>query len=105
MACLNAWHWPGNVRELENLVERMVNLCEGLLIDVGDLPEDIRRIAPEPVPTPSSRLEDNERIHIIQIIEANGGNLRQAAQMLGLSRTTLYNKINKWQIDLALLRP
>ncbi|WP_419245737.1 sigma-54-dependent Fis family transcriptional regulator [Serratia sp. NFX21] len=105
MACLNAWHWPGNVRELENLVERMVNLCEGLLIDVDDLPEDIRRIAPEPAQLPSSRLEDHERIHIIQVIETNGGNLRQAAQMLGLSRTTLYNKINKWQIDLTLLRP
>jgi DNA-binding NtrC family response regulator len=50
-------------------------------------------------------VEDHKRIHIIQVIEANGGNLRQAAQMLGLSRTTLYNKINKWQIDLTLLRP
>ncbi|WP_410001189.1 helix-turn-helix domain-containing protein [Serratia quinivorans] len=50
-------------------------------------------------------VEDHNRIHIIQVIEANGGNLRQAAQMLGLSRTTLYNKINKWQIDLTLFRP
>jgi propionate catabolism operon transcriptional regulator len=104
MAYLNAWHWPGNVRELENLVERMVNLCEGLLIDVADLPEDITRISPEPDASPSSRLEDNERAHIIQVIESSGGNLRQAARLLGLSRTTLYNKINKWRIDLSLLR-
>ncbi|VEA65853.1 (S)-limonene 6-monooxygenase [Serratia plymuthica] len=105
MACLSAWHWPGNVRELENLVERMVNLCEGLQIDVGDLPEEITRERTDPEAAPSARLEDNERTHIMQVIESSGGNLRQAARMLGLSRTTLYNKINKWQIDLTLLRP
>ena len=105
MVCLNAWHWPGNVRELENLVERMVNLCEGVLIDVDDLPREIAQAFPEQEAVPSSRLEDNERAHIIQIIESSNGNLRQAARLLGLSRTTLYNKINRWQIDLTLLRP
>lgn len=105
MVCLNTWHWPGNVRELENLVERMVNLCEGLLIDVDDLPREIAQAFPEQQAVPSSRLEDNERAHIIQIIESSNGNLRQAARLLGLSRTTLYNKINRWQIDLTLLRP
>ncbi|MNE51491.1 Transcriptional regulatory protein ZraR [compost metagenome] len=105
MVCLNAWHWPGNVRELENLVERMVNLCEGLLIDVDDLPREIAQAFPEQEAVPSSRLEDNERAHIIQIIESSNGNLRQAARLLGVSRTTLYNKINRWQIDLTLLRP
>ncbi|MBI3310114.1 MAG: AAA family ATPase, partial [Serratia liquefaciens] len=77
---------------------------EGLLIDVDDLPNEIARTSPGQSTEPSSRLEDNERAHIIQVIGASDGNLRQAARLLGLSRTTLYNKINKWQIDLTQFR-
>ncbi|CAI2512981.1 sigma-54-dependent Fis family transcriptional regulator [Serratia ficaria] len=104
MARLQAWRWPGNVRELENLVERMVNLCEGLLIDVEDLPAEMIAATPPLPAAPALRLEDSERAHILQAIEAHAGNLRRAADQLGLSRTTLYNKINRWRIDVRQFR-
>lgn len=92
------------MRELENLVERMVNLCEGLLIDVEDLPAEMIAATPPLPAAPALRLEDSERAHILQAIEAHAGNLRRAANQLGLSRTTLYNKINRWRIDVRHFR-
>lgn len=96
------WHWPGNVRELENLVERMVNLCEGLEIGRQDLPDEMAQRHQPPVQLPS--LQENERQHVLQVVAEQHGNLRQSAQLLGISRTALYNKLNQWQVDLASLR-
>ncbi len=104
MACLQAWHWPGNVRELENLVERMVNLSEGLMINLDDLPEEMAQRTPKLSIISGSSLQDNERRHILQIVAEQRGNLRQSARLLGISRTALYNKLNQWHIDLTELR-
>ena len=106
MRCLEAWPWPGNVRELENLVERIVNLCDGLMIDLQDFPEEMAQLSFQPpayAEAPSSLLE-KERQHILQVIGEQKGNLRQSAQLLGISRTALYNKLNYWQVDIESLR-
>ena len=105
MAYLQAWHWPGNVRELENLVERMVNLCEGLEIAVQDLPETLQQQPDTPaVSGAPSSLQDQARHHVLQVVDQQKGNLRQSAQLLGISRTALYNKLNAWNIDYRKLR-
>ncbi|WP_428943420.1 sigma-54-dependent Fis family transcriptional regulator [Pantoea sp. FN060301] len=106
MRCLEAWHWPGNVRELENLVERIVNLCDGLIIDLQDFPEEMTQVIDQPpsYAEASSSLLEQERQHILQVISAQRGNLRQSAQLLGISRTALYNKLNQWQVDIASIR-
>lgn len=106
MRCLEAWPWPGNVRELENLVERIVNLCDGLMIDLQDFPEEMAQLSfqsPAYAEAPSSLLE-KERQYILQVIGEQKGNLRQSAQLLGISRTALYNKLNYWQVDIESLR-
>ncbi|NWA59527.1 sigma 54-interacting transcriptional regulator [Pantoea sp. B9002] len=103
MSCLQAWPWPGNVRELENLVERMVNLCEGLEIDRHDLPEEMGQRS-APVASELTSLQENERQHVMQVVREQKGNLRQSAQLLGISRTALYNKLHQWQVDVAGLR-
>ncbi len=104
-ACLEAWHWPGNVRELENLVERLINLCEGMTITLADLPPEMApKRPPVSAPDASARLEDAERQHIIAVIREHAGNLRQSAATLGISRTALYNKLKLWAIDPAQLR-
>ncbi|WP_017346741.1 sigma-54-dependent Fis family transcriptional regulator [Pantoea sp. A4] len=105
MQCLQAWHWPGNVRELENLIERMVNLCQETEITLQDLPEEMteHRHVSSSEHTLSS-LQDSERQHILTVIAQMQGNLRQSAQVLGISRTALYNKLNLWGIDMAALR-
>ena len=97
--------WPGNVRELENIVERVINTHDGLQIDVTDLPEEITRSATRlpvrhgsPVLTNTARLDETERAHIITTLSSLKGNLRQAAQQMGLSRAGLYNKLKKYSI-------
>lgn len=104
MNALQAWHWPGNVRELENLVERIVNLCQSSIIDLADLPPAMVTRAAENRPAASSLLQDNERACILQTLRAQGGNLRQSAKLLGISRTALYNKLNQWNISIDTLR-
>ncbi|SMQ29489.1 Sigma-54 interaction domain-containing protein, partial [Pantoea agglomerans] len=72
MNALQAWHWPGNVRELENLVERIVNLCQSSIIDLADLPPAMVTRAAENRPAASSLLQDNERACILQTLRAQG---------------------------------
>lgn len=77
----------------------------GLLIDAGDLPDEVTQYSQRlPVSSRSSaaqsvRLDDNERAHIITTLSALDGNLRQAARQMGLSRAGLYNKLKKYQIS------
>lgn len=105
MAYLQSWNWPGNVRELENVIERVINLSEGLEITQSDLPESLQKVSINEVAgdMPSS-LHNLERMHILQIISEQQGNLRQSAQLLGISRTALYNKLNSWKIDYRTFR-
>ncbi|WP_442796989.1 sigma-54-dependent Fis family transcriptional regulator [Pantoea vagans] len=105
MNTLEAWHWPGNVRELENLVERIVNLCQSNIIDLADLPPAmVTRRDAENHTSASSLLQDNERACILQTLRDQGGNMRQSAKLLGISRTALYNKLNQWNIAIDTLR-
>ena len=105
MTDLQSREWPGNVRELENVVERLVNLCEGLEITCADLPDSLQEMTAAYVSGEAlSSLQNLERAHIIQVLEEQRGNLRQSAQQLGISRTALYNKLNAWQVDYRALR-
>ncbi|QGU85857.1 sigma-54-dependent Fis family transcriptional regulator [Erwinia sorbitola] len=105
MEALSRYHWPGNVRELENIVERVININDGLFIDVQDLPDEVTNSIPpadaacRDAPHQAVRLDVNERAHIISTLDALNGNLRQAAQLMGLSRAGLYNKLRKYQIS------
>ena len=82
--------WPGNVRELRNAVLRAVGIARGPLIQV----EDLRRPGPF-IPNVSSddRLETWEKEHIAAILARHGGKVPEAAQALGIARSTLYKKI------------
>lgn len=104
MHFLQAWRWPGNVRELENLVERMVNLCEGLEIGRDDLPEEMTRGDVAVTPQALTSLQEHERQHVLRVVKEQKGNLRQSAQQLGISRTALYNKLKVWQVDVTSFR-
>ena len=95
---LNSWHWPGNVRELEHAVEKAVIMCESGMITTDDIMfrrngDSVLSAAPE-----CYNLEKNEMRIINQAIERCSGNLSQASRILGITRKTLYNKINKYGI-------
>lgn len=94
LAILQRYHWPGNVRELRNVIERAMILARGEEIRPEHLPKEIR--------TPTSpeeglvSLAEVEAAHIRRVLEACQGNLKQAAQILGIARSTLYEKLARY---------
>jgi two-component system response regulator AtoC len=99
---LMAYAWPGNVRELRNCLERAVALARFEDVVMEDLPAQVREYSASHVlvaandPSELASLEEVERRYVERVMQAVGGNKRQAAQILGLDRTTLYRKLERW---------
>lgn len=92
---LSKYRWPGNIRELQHAIERAVILCAGSRIRVSDF-----LITPGERAVPATgTMDDVERRAIAEAIRKYGGNLSQAAKALGLGRTTLYRKIEKYGLS------
>jgi DNA-binding NtrC family response regulator len=92
-----AYSWPGNVRELENVIGNAAMMTQGSTIDVDDLPELLKV-------TPSNgnaadedmlSLEELQNRHLARVLERVGGNKARAAEILGISRTTIYEMLSK----------
>ncbi len=98
------YDYPGNVRELENAIQRAVTVADGKEISRADLPpafftpsllesgkgaEDVRD---------SLSLEEIEKDHIIRVLRRQRGNVTNTARQLGISRTTLWRKMHKYQL-------
>jgi len=106
MVALWSYDWPGNVRELENMVERLVILCEGSIIDTAMLPENLVASARPAAPPIKVKLSDGgmnlnnlvrelEGRLINDALKQTGGNKQAAARMLGLKRTTFSAKLRR----------
>ena len=97
---LYRYPWPGNVRELENAIERAVNVCGGQELMPCDFPSAM--LEHEAVSGPGRKngwLWAQETETIRKAIRETNGNLRQAAILLGISRSTLYLKIKKSKLS------
>jgi transcriptional regulator with PAS, ATPase and Fis domain len=90
--------WPGNVRELENVLGNACMLAESDVIDVGDLPASIRESRHEGPPSLVS-MEEMQRRHAANVLEQVEGNKARAAEILGISRGTLYSILGKAKAD------
>ncbi|HWP49830.1 MAG TPA: sigma-54 dependent transcriptional regulator [Candidatus Limnocylindrales bacterium] len=105
LEALKAYSWPGNVRELENVIERMVLLSEGPVLEIKDLPAPLREV-PKPPPLSTSGIlnykeakERFEREFIIHALQRNKGNVTNAALETGIYRQNFYDKLNKYGIN------
>lgn len=101
---LMRYEWPGNVRELAHSIERAVILARGEHLTPEELPPNLRAIsgAPEDLPPQASplpvglTLKEVEREVIRKTLEHTGGNRTKAAEVLGISRATLHNKLKEY---------
>ena len=102
---LLAYAWPGNVRELQNCIERAVALAQYEEIVVEDLPDKVRNYKRSQLvlascdPQELVTLEQLERSYITRVLESFEGNKTAAAKVLGLDRTTLYRKLERYGLD------
>lgn len=107
MECLTAYDWPGNVRELRNVIERGTILAENGQIDRASLPREIvekagRREACNgqlPGLSPDMSLDEVEREHIARTLLHHDGNRERTAKALGISRKTLYRKLQGYGLE------
>jgi transcriptional regulator with GAF, ATPase, and Fis domain len=91
-------HWPGNVRELENTIEHAAVLAKGVRIEPAHLPSALHAFAASPQPARSPTITEHEIKLLQETMEACGWNKKAAAHRLGISRSTLYEKLKKYRI-------
>jgi two-component system, NtrC family, response regulator len=95
LAAIEQHRWPGNVRELENVIKRAVILAEGSMIKVGDL--GMATAPADDVPFNLREARDSaERREVVRALARANGNLSKAADLLGVSRPTLYDLLNRF---------
>ncbi|MBA3037957.1 MAG: sigma-54-dependent Fis family transcriptional regulator, partial [Desulfobacterium sp.] len=106
MDAMLAYNWPGNVRELENVIKRIIVLCDKHVVEFDDLPEHIQQIeitfpkgdtapALDGVVSFDIAVQDYERRLIMEALEKSDGIKAKAAKLLNIKRTTLVEKMKK----------
>lgn len=96
---MKSYRWPGNVRQLRNVIERALIVTRGPLIGVADLPAELRRGGAASGAFEirlGASLDEVERELIKRTIEYAGGNKSRAAEILGVSLKTLYNRLERY---------
>ena len=98
---LISYSWPGNVRELENAIERAVVLGKGEQLQAQDLPPQLHRRGDDERPLIPAHLtlEEIEKLAIAQALRLTGGNKSEAAERLGIHRTSIYDKMRRYGIE------
>ena len=101
LSIFKTYHFPGNVRELEHVIERAVILADGETIEPGHLPDRFQKpdtSSPNTTKTLVS-LAELEKRHIMEVIEATGGNKTKAVEILGISRAALWRKLKQYKTE------
>jgi transcriptional regulator with PAS, ATPase and Fis domain len=87
---LSRYHWPGNIRELENVIGNACMMADGPVIDIAHLPAELRS-QDGAEDSPFQSLAEVEKNHARRVLEMVSGNKLRASEILGISRSTLYN--------------
>ena len=126
LEAMAAYEWPGNVRQLRNAIERAVLLTRGSRLDLGALPKEVSAAVP-PLPPPNTTsgllqglenlrtlgelpslkkaLAGPEKALLVRALELAGGSRKDAAESLGINRSTLFNKMTKYGLMELTFRP
>ncbi len=96
---LQAYHYPGNVRELQYTIERAVIMADDDVLDAKDIIfSPIENTKPQALQPAETNLSTVEKNTILNVIDKYHGNISKAAKELGLTRTALYRRLNKYEI-------
>jgi DNA-binding NtrC family response regulator len=96
---LQSYSWPGNIRELRNVIERAVLLSEDRTISIKDLHFDGNSASRSTYLDSNLTLSELERQHIERVLREEQGRVEKAARRLGIPRSSLYQKLKKYQLD------
>ncbi len=103
MEVLINYSWPGNIRELENVIERFVALSVGGKIGVNLLPDHIKNLKKSQLisdtPNTPPSMDEIEKAYIYWVLTQHGGQKQKAAEVLGIGRSTLDRKIEKYGLN------
>ncbi len=102
LEALTHHNWHGNIRELKNVIERSVILTEGKQLDTATLPGEFHQMdagVQTSKQLSAFNLESVEKLHIQRILNHTGGNKTEAAKLLNIGLTTLYRKIDEYNIS------
>lgn len=110
MTALQGYNWPGNVRQLINALERATVLADDKTITLDDLPREVVDApvtvdAPVAVRADSTRLDEIEKAHIIEVLERENGNKARAARALGIHRRKLYRLLERFDLHKTEPKP
>lgn len=95
-----SYHWPGNLRELQNVIKRAVLLTAGEEIEISALPKEVLYSKGKSQSSENFSKSDFEKDRIIKALKKTNFNKSKAAKLLQVTRKTLYNKINHYNLDL-----
>ncbi len=107
MDILLRYPWPGNVRELENVMERSLLMCDNATIEPGDLPLAIRHYEPaldlQSIENARLSILDLENKYVAHVLKKTGGDVEEAADILGISVDAVKARIMEAQLDDGLI--
>jgi transcriptional regulator with PAS, ATPase and Fis domain len=95
---LNGYQWPGNVRELQHAIERAIIMSEGSQLEEDDFLLSSTGSKVGEIELDTYNLEDVEKSIITKVLKQHQGNITQAATDLGLTRTSLYRRMEKYDL-------
>ncbi|WP_445456516.1 sigma-54-dependent transcriptional regulator [Flavobacterium sp. HNIBRBA15423] len=98
LLALIQYHWPGNLRELQNYIKRATLLSLGDVIEINCLPDEITTYKEEQEHSDLGLRDEVERKAIVDALAMTNGNKTRAAEILGISRKTMYNKITQYHL-------
>ena len=93
---LMSYNWPGNVREFQHVIERAVIMCDSIQLNEDDFQLTNYKAAPDELSFETYNLDEMEQRIIEKVLKTNHGNVSKAASDLGLTRTSLYRRMEKY---------